>query len=74
MTYILAQIYSPLFYSQMILFLSGKNLNELESQVNNEMKKVHEWLKDNELSLNLKKTNYIIFKTHKKSCQKKLFN
>ena len=30
------------------------------------------WLEDNQLTLNLKKTNYVVFKSHKKQCKKEL--
>ena len=40
-----------------------KNLKPL---LYREMKRVQLWLVDNQLILNLKKTNYIIFKSHKK--------
>ena len=44
-----------------------KNIGELETLVNREMKRAQVRLKDNQLTLNLKKTNYIIiFKSHKK--------
>ena len=33
------------------LFYSGKNIVQLESTVNNEIKKISEWFNDNELTL-----------------------
>ena len=36
------------------------------------MKRLQVWLVNNQLTLNLKKTNYIIFKSHKKKCKKEL--
>ena len=48
------------------LFYSGKNIKQLELVVNNEIKKIFEWFKVNQLTLNIKKTNYIIFKSKKK--------
>ena len=54
------------------LFICGKNIGELETLVNREMKRVELWLEDNQLTLNLKKTNYMVFKSHKKQYKKKL--
>ena len=48
------------------LFCSGKNIQELESTVNAELARVQEWLTLNQLTLNIKKSNFIIFKSHKK--------
>ena len=44
------------------LFISGKCPERLIEQMNNEMKKIIDWLNINELSLNLKKTHFIIFR------------
>ena len=44
------------------MFLNGKNPNMLIETMNIEMDKVITWLKTNKLSLNLKKTHYIIFR------------
>jgi len=41
-------------------------LRKLESKINEELVLVHNWLNDNQLTLNIKKTNYIIFKTTRK--------
>ena len=43
------------------LFHSGKNLIEIEKEVNAELLYVVEWLQTNLLSLNVSKTLYIIF-------------
>ena len=47
---------------------SHKNLKTLEKIVNDELANVYNWLTSNKLSLNLKKSNFVIF--HPK--QKKL--
>ena len=47
------------------LFLSGKDLIEIEKEINTELVYVIEWQQTNLLSLNVSKTSYIIF-THKK--------
>jgi len=43
------------------IFISGNNLDDLSHIINKEMKYVTDWFSANLLSLNLKKTNYIIF-------------
>ena len=43
------------------VFLSSKNLKELETLMNQELSSLLEWLNANKLSLNIKKTHFIIF-------------
>ena len=59
-----------LFADDTNLFISGKNIEERENLVNREMKRVEVWFENNQLTLNLKKTNYIIFKSHRKNLRK----
>ena len=49
------------------MFLTGKNLNNIISTMNEEMVKVVEWLNINRLSLNTNKTHYIIFSYRKRA-------
>ena len=49
-----------LFPDDSNLFFSHKNLQTLESIVNNELSNIHEWLCANILSLNTDKTNYVL--------------
>ena len=44
------------------MFVSGKNPEELVNIMNAEMIKIINWLRTNKLSLNLKKTHFIIFR------------
>ena len=55
-----------LFADDTVATLSGKNLQTLVSSVNREISNVSLWFKVNKLSLNLSKTNYIIFRTRKR--------
>ena len=48
------------------LFASAKDIKSLELQMNLELKKVKEWCDINKLSINLKKTNYMIVKSPRK--------
>jgi hypothetical protein len=57
---------SLLFADDSNLFVSGPNLDILQSQINDEMPKLVEWLTANRLSLNIKKTHSIIFAPKKK--------
>ena len=50
-----------LFADDTNLFLSDKNLESLSRRVNIELCKISHWFKLNKLSLNIKKTNYILF-------------
>jgi hypothetical protein len=43
------------------LFLTGKSINEVENEMNSELAKVNIWFQANLLSLNIKKTSYMIF-------------
>ena len=50
-----------LFVDDTTLLFAHKNLKVLEQVVNSELSKVSEWLVVNKLSLNIKKSNYVIF-------------
>ena len=50
-----------LFADDSNLLCSDRNLQILESKVNNQLQKVYEWLCANKLSLNVDKTNFVIF-------------
>src|ERR1043165_7164217 len=47
-------------------FLSDKSLETLYTRALNELESLSEWFKANKLSLNLSKTNYIIFRSKNK--------
>ena len=50
-----------LFADYTNIYFESKDLKNLENVMNNELKKLHEWLCINRLSLNISKTNFIIF-------------
>ena len=50
--------------------MADKSLDSLQTCVNNELRKVHSWLFANKLSLNIDKTNFVIFHPR----QKKIIN
>ena len=61
-----------LFADDTNLFRSEKDLKQLEIEINHELILVQTWLKDNQLTLNIKKTNYIIFKSFRKKLNRNL--
>ena len=56
------KIFSLLFADDSNMFVTGKNCDTLINTMNTEMAKIVEWLRSNKLSLNIKKTHYMIFK------------
>ena len=50
-----------LFADDSNLFLSNKNLRVLESNINTELQSIYKWLCINKLSLNIDKSNFVIF-------------
>ena len=52
-----------LFADDINIFVNDKCLITLESRVNTEIQKISRWRQINKLSLNITKTNYIIFKS-----------
>ena len=56
-----------LFADDTNVFMSHKDLNYLSDMLNLEMDKLSIWFKANKLSLNLKKTKFMVFKPRQKS-------
>ena len=50
-----------LFADDACLSLSNKDPHILQEHVNMELVKVHQWLKENKLFINYKKSNFLIF-------------
>ena len=55
-----------MFVDDTNLFMSNIDLLTLISNVNDDLSKVSRWLKINKLSLNIMKTNFIIFHSRKR--------
>ena len=53
-----------LFADETNLFYCDSNLNELIQRTNTELDKLHVWFAVNRLSLNVTKTNYMMFGNH----------
>ena len=56
-----------LFSDDTNIYYDAENLYQLQRVINKELKKVKTWLDVNKLSLNIDKTNYIIFKSPQNS-------
>ena len=50
-----------LFADDTALLMSGPNILGLQNTINDELKNVQKWLIQNKLTLNLNKTNYLLF-------------
>ena len=57
--------FTILFADDTNLFINGKNVHNLIESINQNLKKLVEWLKLNRLSLNVSKTNYMVFSLKK---------
>ena len=57
---------SVLFADDTNVFITGKDVNELCTKLNNDLQIIREWLNCNKLSLNIKKTHYMIFTSKNK--------
>lgn len=60
-------LYNILFADDSNFLVSGKNLHNLVHTMNTELCKLSEWFKCNRLSLNVKKTRFIVFHTKTKN-------
>ena len=63
-----SSILLPILYAENTnLFLNGKDINELINLMNKEWQNIVEWLNVNKLSLNVKKTQFMVFYSSRKS-------
>ena len=61
-------LYFILFADDTNIFYSSKSHSDLMKIINEELAKLSDWFRANKLSLNAKKTNYIIFGNKNKTC------
>ena len=54
-------LYSIMFADDTNVFITGKNIDTMIALMNDELQKIAEWLQVNKLSINIKKTQYMIF-------------
>lgn len=66
------KVFTLLFADDTNIFYSSKTLEDIEYTINHELVKISNWLKANKLSLNIKKTHYMIF-TRKNNLAKENF-
>ena len=55
-----------MFADDTSIFLAHDNPSELISILNEDLKRIDSWMNTNKLSVNIKKTNYVIFKPRQK--------
>ena len=55
-----------LFADDTNIYYEAENLDKLELVINKELKKLHTWLIVNKLSLNIDKTNFVVFHPYNK--------
>ena len=55
-----------LFADNNNILYADKNLKLLESIINDELRHLYDWLTSNMLTLNIKKSNFVIFRPYKK--------
>ena len=60
-----SNFFVKLFADDTFLSLSSQNFNQLKKKVNNEIKKIFTWLTANKLSLNIKKSKFMIISKRK---------
>ena len=74
MIVICSELDALLFADDAVLTLSRESLKQLERKFNSEIKKLHHWFIANKLTLNLKKTKFMVFsKQLKKKAQQNKF-
>ena len=54
------------------LLYAHKNLKNMEATMNNELQKLNSWLSANKLTLNIKKSNFILFRPYQKKVTSKI--
>ena len=59
-------LYKILFADDTNVFIAGKNLKNIVSKMNNGLVEIVDWLKANRLSLNVNKTNFMLFNRNNK--------
>ena len=64
--YASSRLYSIIFADDTNLFISGKNADLMNREINCEMNKIYNWFIANKLVLNLDKTCYMLFKPKNK--------
>ena len=61
-----------IFADDTTLLYAHKNLKKLEATMNNELQKLSSWLSVNKLTLNIKKSNFVLFRPYQKKVTSKI--
>jgi hypothetical protein len=64
-TFVSDSLLPIIFADDTNVFLKGKNLNDMIDNMNTELEKIVKWLNANKLSLNISKTQYMVFRTQR---------
>lgn len=67
-------LFPILFADDTNMFINGKKLSDIAQTLNNELTKLVEWLNVNKLSLNVSKTQYMVFRPSKKYVDESVVN
>ena len=54
-------LFTKLFADDTSVFIEGTSYNNIINDMNRELEKVDKWLKSNKLTVNIKKTQYMLF-------------
>ena len=72
LNYASSKLENIMFADDTNLFLTGNSIPDVDSQLNEELAIISKWFQSNRLSLNVKKSSYMIF-NHKKKLTARLF-
>ena len=61
-----------IFANDRTLLYAHKNLYKLEATMNNELQKLNNWSSTNKLTLNIKKSNFVLFRPYQKKVTSKI--
>jgi hypothetical protein len=64
-SHVSTKLFSILFADDSNIFFSGKNIHEVINTMNCELNNIVKWINTNKLSLNIKKSNYMVFNKSK---------
>lgn len=68
LAFVSESLYIYMFADDTNVFSIGNNLQDLERSINFELGLLYEWLRCNQLSLNIKKTHFMVFSPFKRKC------
>ena len=66
LAYVSDLLFTLMFADDTTCIVTGKNLKDISEQINSELRLIVIWLKSNKLSLNVNKTNFMVFTPKRK--------